>query len=170
MVKTFPLQSHRTWENEVERQSKVLGGQFPCWWEIRTRRTGLHPGQVPSVPSSEHKVSACREVFRPEDPVPSLTLLFVTSCGSPSLLPATGLQGGGAPGIFHLDAAWRDLRRQSQLAFQVGPPSVTRAVPLPRSGPLLSPDERLTTIPVRLLTPAHPCCLLSAMGGWCKHC
>lgn len=62
--------------------------------------------------------------------MPSLTLLFVTSCGSLSLLPTTGLQGAGAPVVFHLDTAWRDLQGQAQLAFQVGPPSVTRAAPL----------------------------------------
>lgn len=47
-----------------------------------------------------------------------------------SLLPTTGLQGGGRPVVFHLDTAWRDLQGQAQLAFQVGPASVTRAAPL----------------------------------------
>ena len=127
MVKTFPLQSHRTWENEVEREQSF-------WWPnpppVRDKDTEDRAPSWPGPPGSFLRASSqCLQV-RLEDPVPSLTLLFVTSCGSLSLLPTTGLQGGGAPVIFHLDAAWRDLQGQTQLAFQVDPPSVTRAVPL----------------------------------------
>ena len=127
MVKTFPLQSHRTWENEVEREQSF---RWPNPPPVRDKDTEDRAPSWPGAPGSFLGASSqCLQV-RLEDPVPSLTLLFVTSCGSLSLLPTTGLQGGGAPVVFHLDAAWRDLQGQTQLAFQVDPPSVTRAVPL----------------------------------------
>lgn len=170
VVKTFPLQSHPHLGKRGGDREQGFGWPSPLL--VSDEDTEDWAPSWPGAPGSFLGASSQRlqgglQAGGPRA-LPNTALHDLLQ--EPALLPTTGLQGGGAPGI----SIWAQpgetfSDRHSSWSRWARPLSQGQLL-RPQSGPLLSPDERLTAIPASLLTPARPCCLISAVEGRWKHC